>query len=209
MENVMKPYVLILYYSRNGATHDMAMEIAQGVDEINGISSKIRTVPEVSNNTEATDPDIPQTGALYCTREELANSAGVALGSPTRYGNMAAAMKYFLDNTSDLWINGAMINKPASVFTSTGSMHGGQESTLLTMMVPLLHHGMVIAGLPYSEQALTQTTSGGTPYGASHLSSNDQLTDDEIALCRAQGRRLGSLALKLIQEEPMLAANSG
>ncbi|GAB2198162.1 NAD(P)H:quinone oxidoreductase [Sessilibacter sp. MAH4] len=196
----MKPYVLILYYSRNGATADMAMEIAQGVDQIPGIESKIRTVPEVSTKTEASEPSIPRAGARYCTREELANCAGLALGSPTRYGNMAAAMKYFLDGTSDLWINGSMIDKPASVFTSTGSMHGGQESTLLTMMIPLLHHGMVIAGIPYSEQALTHTVSGGTPYGASHLSSNDQLSEDEIALCRAQGKRLAELALKLAHQ---------
>lgn len=192
------PYILVLYYSRHGATADLALEIAQGVDEVAGIESRIRTVAPVSPDHTATAPEIPDQGAVYCSSEDLAQCAGLALGSPTRFGNMAAPLKYFLDGTSDLWVSGSLINKPATVFTSAASLHGGHESTLLTMMVPLLHHGMVISGIPYSETALSETTSGGTPYGVSHHAHEQaSLTEHERLLCRAQGKRLAQLALKL------------
>lgn len=194
-----QPYVLILYYSRHGATRNLAMEIAQGVDEVDGIESRVRTVPSVSTTNAAIAPEIPAEGAVYCSTEDLAQCAGLAMGSPTRFGNMAAAMKYFLDGTSDLWVSGALINKPATVFTSASSLHGGHESTLLTMMVPLIHHGMLIAGIPYSETSLSETTSGGTPYGASHHAHQGApLSEHERQLCRAQGKRIGQLALKLV-----------
>jgi len=191
------PYVLILYYSRHGATRSMALEIAQGVDEITGVSSRVRTVPAVSPTIEASEASVPETGAVYCSSEDLAQCAGLALGSPTRFGNMAAPMKYFLDGTSDLWLSGALINKPATVFTSAASLHGGHETTLLSMALPLLHHGMVLAGIPYSETALSETTSGGTPYGASHHAKEPNLSSHEQRLCRAQGKRLAQLALRL------------
>ena len=193
------PYILVLYYSRNGSTRDLALQIARGVEAVGGIEARIRTVPSVSPDTEQSQPDIPNDGAIYCTTEDLAQCAGLALGSPTRFGNMAAAMKYFLDGTSALWLSGALVNKPACVFTSTASLHGGQESTLLSMMLPLLHHGMVIAGLPYTHAELNATRSGGTPYGVSHFAPDGQtgLSEHEIALCHAQGKRLGQLALKL------------
>lgn len=193
------PYVLVLYYSRQGSTLAMAQHIARGIEQVAGIEAKLRTVPEISTNTEATAPAIPDQGALYCSLEELEQCTALALGSPTRFGNMAAPLKYFLDRTTPLWVSGALCDKPASVFTSTGSMHGGQESTLLSMMLPLLHHGMVISGLPYTEAALHHTTTGGTPYGASHcsLSEQYQLSDEEIILCQSQGKRLAELALKL------------
>ncbi|KAA0875798.1 NAD(P)H:quinone oxidoreductase [Nitrincola tapanii] len=193
------PYLLVLYYSHQGATQQMAKQIARGAEQA-GITARLRTVPRVSAECEAIAPSIPEQGAPYCTLEDLRDCAGLALGSPTRFGNMASAMKYFLDSTSSLWLSGALIGKPAGVFTSTSSLHGGQESTLLSMMLPLLHHGMLISGLPYSAQELLTTTSGGTPYGASHLAgANSQRTldADEIALCQAQGRRLGELALIL------------
>ncbi|MGB0203909.1 MAG: NAD(P)H:quinone oxidoreductase [Neptuniibacter sp.] len=192
------PYVLVLYYSRHGATRDMAKYIARGVEQ-SGIEARVRTVPAVSANCEATEPQIPEQGALYCTETDLAECTGLALGSPTRFGNMAAPLKYFIDGTSSLWLSGALINKPACVFSSTSSLHGGQESTLLTMMLPLLHHGMVLTGLPYSETELLSTTTGGTPYGATHLAgqSSRALDETEINLCIAQGKRLGQLALKL------------
>lgn len=194
------PYVLVLYYSRHGATQAMAKQIARGVEQA-GMEARIRTVAPVSSNCEATEPSIPASGALYCTEADLANCAGLALGSPTRFGNMAAPMKYFIDSTSALWISGGLINKPACVFSSSASLHGGQETTLLTMMLPLLHHGMVLAGLPYSESALLKTSTGGTPYGATHLAGRDNdraLDADETQLCQAQGKRLGQLALKLM-----------
>lgn len=193
------PYILVLYYSRHGATRDLALQIARGVESVGGIEARLRTVPSVSPDTEQSQPDIPTDGAIYCTTEDLAQCAGLALGSPTRFGNMAAAMKYFLDGTSAQWMSGALVNKPASVFTSTATLHGGQESTLLSMMLPLLHHGMVIAGLPYTLAELSATRSGGTPYGVSHFAPNDStgLSQEEIALCHAQGKRLGQLALKL------------
>lgn len=186
------PYVLVLYYSRHGATRTMAKLIARGIEK-EGMDVRLRTVPAVSTVTEATAPDIPEDGELYCTEEDLAHCAGLAMGSPTRFGNMAAPLKYFLDGTSGLWLNGALIDKPAVVFTSTSSLHGGQETTLVSMMLPLLHHGMSILGLPYSEAGLLKTTAGGTPYGASHLAGADSkrpVDDTESDLCVALGQRL-------------------
>ena len=193
------PYILILYYSQNGSTRNMAQLIARGVEQVPGIEARLRTVPKVSPNTLATEPEIPLDGDIYCTPEDLQQCAGLALGSPTRFGNMAAAMKYFWDGTASIWLNGQLINKPAGVFTSTSSLHGGQEATLISMMLPLLHHGMVLAGIPYSEADLHQTTTGGTPYGASHLAANNSaaISSAEANLCRAQGLRLARLALKL------------
>ncbi|HEY8570041.1 NAD(P)H:quinone oxidoreductase [Microbulbifer sp.] len=193
-----EPYVLILYYSRSGATAKMAAELARGVEEA-GISARLRTVPPVSPDTEASLPPVPDSGAPYCTTDDLRHCAGLLLGSPTRFGNMAAPLRYFLDQTSDMWLDGSLTGKPAAVFTSTGSLHGGQESTLISMMLPLLHHGMLIAGIPYSEAALMHTTTGGTPYGASHWASgnNGDLSNDETSLCRALGARIGTLAHKL------------
>lgn len=192
--------ILVLYYSQGGSVRDMAQLVARGVESVNGVKARIRTVPKVSANCEATEPDIPATGAPYVELKDLEECTGIALGSPTRFGNMAAPMKYFLDGTSGLWLKGALIGKPAAVFTSTGSMHGGQETTLITMMLPLMHHGMVIVGLPYSEPELSSTTSGGTPYGASHVggAADDRpITEDERKLCIALGRRLAETALKL------------
>lgn len=194
------PYVLVLYYSLHGSTREMAMAIARGVEQCTGIEARVRTVPAVSAETAAVAPAIPEDGAIYCSYEELANCAGLALGSPTRFGNMAAALKYFLDGTSDLWLSGQLINKPAAVFTSTGSLHGGQEATLLSMMIPLLHHGMALIGVPYSEPALMETRRGGTPYGASQWSGGDNsgtLDTHERQICLSLGKRLGQLALTL------------
>lgn len=193
------PYILILYYSHHGAVAEMANQIARGVESVSGIDALLRTVPKVSPTTEATEPEIPAAGAVYCSEEELANCSGLALGSPTRFGNMAAPMKYFLDGTAAQWLSGSLVDKPAGVFTSTASLHGGQESTLLSMLLPLLHHGMVYCGLPYTEAALNQTTTGGTPYGPSHVAgaSNLPLSAHETTLCQALGRRLATLALKL------------
>lgn len=193
------PYILVLYYSRHGTTAEMAKQIARGV-EMTGLEARLRTVPAVSSETEAVAPEIPEYGPLYASLDDLRNCAGLALGSPTRYGNMAAAMKYFLDGTNSLWLTGALSGKPAGVFTSTASLHGGQESTLLSMLLPLLHHGMLISGLPYSESALLETRGGGTPYGPSHFAGSDgkrPLDEHEIQLCRALGQRLANLALKL------------
>ena len=191
------PYVLVLYYSRNGHVKMLAEQIALGI-ESTGMEARLRTVPAVSTVCETSESDIPDTGHIYCTDDDLANCSGLLLGSPTRFGNMAAPLKYFIDGTAGLWMNGAMINKPAGVFTSTSSMHGGQESTLLTMMLPLLHQGMVIAGLPYSEPELTSTKTGGTPYGATHVQS-ESLSEEEIQLCQAQGKRIAALATALIK----------
>lgn len=196
----MSPYVLVLYYSRHGATLEMAKQIARGIEQVSGMEARLRTVPAVSPVTEASAPVIPDTGAVYCTEDDLKHCAGLILGSPTRFGNMAAPMKYFLDGTSPQWLNGDLIDKPAAVFTSTSTLHGGQESTLLTMMLPLLHQGMIIAGIPYSEASLSTTRTGGTPYGASHLASGDtpsKLSSDEIALCQALGKRVATLANQL------------
>jgi len=192
--------ILVLYYSQGGATREMAQLIARGVESVPNIKARIRTVPKVSTNCEATEPDIPNRGDPYVELQDLEECAGLALGSPTRFGNMAAPMKYFLDGTVGIWLKGALIGKPAAVFTSTGSMHGGNESTLLTMMLPLMHHGMLIVGLPYSEPELSSTQSGGTPYGPSHIggSLNDKaITIDERKLCLALGQRLAEVALKL------------
>jgi NAD(P)H dehydrogenase (quinone) len=192
--------ILILYYSQGGAVHEMAKLIARGVDSVDGVKARIRTVPKVSANCEATEPDIPASGAPYAELKDLEECIGLALGSPTRFGNMAAPMKYFLDGTVGQWLKGALIDKPAAVFTSTGSMHGGNETTLLTMMLPLMHHGMVMVGLPYSEPELSATSSGGTPYGASHIggAADDRpITEDERKLCIALGKRLARTALKL------------
>ena len=192
--------VLILYYSQGGAVKEMAQLIARGVEGVSGAKARIRTVPKVSANCEATESEIPSRGDPYCELQDLEECAGVALGSPTRFGNMAAPMKYFLDGTTALWLKGALIGKPAAVFTSTGSMHGGNESTLLTMMLPLMHHGMLMVGLPYSEPTLSSTQSGGTPYGASHVGGaldDKKITEDEKKLCIALGKRLAETALKL------------
>jgi len=193
-----KPYVLVLYYSSHGATRTMAKHIARGIEQ-SGIEARLRTVPSISTTCEAIEPAIPEEGSLYCTEQDLSNCSGLALGSPTRFGNMAAPLKYFIDGTSAQWLSGTLINKPASVFSSSSSLHGGQETTLLSMMIPLLHHGMVIAGLPYSETALLETTTGGTPYGATHVAgqNNRALDEIELSLCLAQGKRLGELASKL------------
>ncbi|WP_233998578.1 NAD(P)H:quinone oxidoreductase [Microbulbifer pacificus] len=193
-----EPYVLILYYSRSGATAKMAAELARGVEEA-GLSARLRTVPPVSPDTEASLPPVPDSGAPYCSADDLRHCAGLLLGSPTRFGNMAAPLRHFLDQTSDMWLDGSLTGKPAAVFTATGSLHGGQESTLISMMLPLLHHGMLIAGIPYSEAALMHTTTGGTPYGASHWASGgaSELSGDEITLCRALGARVSTLAQKL------------
>ncbi|MDZ4099978.1 MAG: NAD(P)H:quinone oxidoreductase [Methylophilaceae bacterium] len=192
--------ILVLYYSQGGAVHEMAKLIARGVESVKGIKARIRTVPKVSANCETTEPDVPTKGAPYVELNDLEECIGIALGSPTRFGNMAAPMKYFLDGTVSQWLKGSLIGKPAAVFTSTGSMHGGNETTLITMMLPLMHHGMVIVGLPYSEPELSATTSGGTPYGASHIggSADDRaMTEDERKLCIALGKRLAQTALKL------------
>ncbi len=192
------PYILVLYYSRHGATRAMAKHIARGVEQ-SGIEARLRTVPAISANCKATEPEIPEEGALYCTEQDLANCAGLALGSPTRFGNMAAPLKYFIDSTSSLWLSGSLIDKPAAVFSSSSSLHGGQETTLLSMMIPLIHHGMVIVGLPYSESGLLKTSTGGTPYGATHVAGSDNrdLDETELKLCLAQGKRLGRLAAQL------------
>ena len=195
--------VLVLYYSQGGAVKEMAQVIARGIESVNGVKARIRTVPKVSANCEATESEVPATGAPYVELKDLEECIGLALGSPTRFGNMAAPMKYFLDGTTNLWIKGALIGKPAAVFTSSGSMHGGNETTLLTMMLPLLHHGMLIVGLPYSEPALSNTKTGGTPYGASHIGGamDDQpLSEDEKKLCLALGKRLAETALKLAHD---------
>lgn len=193
-------YILVLYYSRHGSTEKLANLVARGIEET-GMEARIRTVPEVSPTCEAVDSPIPTTGAPFVSLDDLANCAGLALGSPTRFGNMAAPLKYFLDNTSGLWLNGAIANKPACCFTSTSSMHGGQESTLISMMFPLLHHGALIVGIPYTEPALSTTESGGTPYGASHVAGVDNrkpISEHEKNLCLALGKRLASIAQKLI-----------
>ncbi len=194
-----QPYVLVLYYSRYGATAEMARQVARGVEQSNRLAARLRTVPPVAACTQTAAPPVPEDGALYCTEDDLADCAALALGSPTRFGNMAAPMKYFFDGTGSLWQQGALAGRPAGVFTSTSSLHGGQETTLLTMMMPLLHHGMLITGLPYTEPALSATRSGGTPYGPSHLAGDGTLavTEEERALCQALGKRLAGLAAKL------------
>jgi NAD(P)H dehydrogenase (quinone) len=192
--------ILILYFSRHGSTAQMANTIAHGVESVAGAEAVLRTVPDVSSVCEKVAGRIPDKGAIYATLDDLKHCDGLALGSPTHFGNMAAPLKYFIDNSTELWFSGALAGKPAGVFTSTGSMHGGQESTLLSMMIPLFHHGMLLVGLPYSETALRETTSGGTPYGASHVAMPPQdLTEHEKTLCKALGARLAKTALSLKQ----------
>lgn len=196
--------ILILYYSRHGATAKLAQYIAQGVESVAHCHARLRTVPAVSSTCEATTPSIPDTGPPYVELQDLQECAGLALGSPTRFGNMAAAMKYFWDGTSNEWLNATLSGKPASVFTSTGSLHGGQESTLLTMMLPLMHHGMLILGLPYSEAALMTSATGGSPYGATHwagMDGNKPISADEKQLCIALGQRLARCARQLQADE--------
>lgn len=189
--------ILVLYYSKEGAVKAMAQAIALGINSISGVEAKIRTVPDVYANVEEKKSSIPDTGSIYATLDDLIAADGLALGSPTRFGNMAAPLKYFIESTSSLWFKGALENKPATVFTSTGSLHGGNEATLLTMQIPLLHLGMIIMGVPYSIPELSTTSSGGTPYGASHVSIEKggvQLSDEERKICIAQGKRIAKLA---------------
>ena len=198
--NPTNAIILVLYYSRHGATRKLAELIAQGIESVPGVDARLRTVPAVSTVTEATESDIPSNGAPYVELQDLSDCAGLALGSPTRYGNMAAAMKYFLDGTAAQWLAGTLAGKPAVVFTSTGSLHGGQESTLLTMMIPLLHHGMLIMGLPYTHPELMTTSTGGSPYGPTHwsgLEGNKPISEDEKRLAVAMGRRLAETATRL------------
>lgn len=194
------PYILVLYYSRYGAVAKMAQLIARGVEQAGELEARLRTVPPVSPDTEASAPPVPSEGAVYCSEEDLRHCAGLALGSPTRFGNMSAALKYFVDGTGGLWSSGALIDKPVATFTSSATAHGGQETTLLTMAIPMLHHGMVYCGIPYSEAALNATTSGGTPYGASHIAGTDNarpISEHESELCIALGKRLAMLAGRL------------
>jgi NAD(P)H dehydrogenase (quinone) len=192
--------ILVLYYSRHGATAHMARRVAHGVDSVPGMQARLRTVPQVSAVCEASEDGIPDSGPPYATLEDLQTCAGLVLGSPTRFGNMAAPLKYFLDSTSSLWLSGTLSGKPAGVFTSTSTLHGGQETTLLSMMIPLLHHGMILVGLPYTETDLVTTSSGGTPYGPSHWAGNKvgrTLSDEEKRLCMALGRRVAEIARRL------------
>ena len=194
------PEILVLYYSRHGAVEAMAQHIARGIESVDGMQARLRTVPPVAPTHDPEADSIPASGAPYATLDDLKECAGLALGSPTRFGNMAAALKYFLDGTSPLWLSGQLAGKPAAVFTSSSSMHGGQETTLLSMMLPLLHHGMLLVGLPYNEPALTRTTGGGSPYGASHVAGPDNdrpLDSDEKELCQSLGRRLAGIAQRL------------
>ena len=196
----MNPHILVLYYSRSGGTANLARHVARGVQAQGGFEARLRTVPPVSTVTEQTAPAIPESGAVYCSKEDLAGCSALALGSPTRFGNMAAPLKHFLDATVDLWLGHRLAGKPAGVFCSTGSLHGGQETTLISMMLPLFHHGMLLLGVPYSETALNTTRSGGTPYGPSHVSGadgNPTLSEDEQTLAFALGRRLATAAAAL------------
>ena len=191
--------ILILYFSKYGATELLAREIANGVDSVEGVSSKIRTVPSIPISNKKND-DIPDQGPPYIEKQDLFDCDGLILGSPCRFGNMAAELKYFLDNTTNEWLNNALTGKPAGVFTSSGSMHGGQESTLLTMAIPLLHHGMLLTGIPFSEKELSTTREGGTPYGPSHVSDEKTrkiLSPDEVSLARALGKRISRIAKQL------------
>jgi len=192
--------VLVLYYSRSGATEQLAREVAFGVDSADGAQARLRTVPPVSAVSEATEDAVPASGPAYVERSDLEDCAGLVMGSPTRFGNMAAPLKYFLDGTVSEWMSGALSGKPAGLFTSTASLHGGQETTLLSMALPLLHHGMLLVGVPYSIESLSTTETGGTPYGASHVTWNrkpDELSGDEREIARALGRRVAEIALKL------------
>jgi NAD(P)H dehydrogenase (quinone) len=192
--------ILLVYYSRNGATEALAREISQGIDSVNGVATRLRTVAPVSAVSEAVESQVPDAGPPYATSDDLKECAGMIMGSPTRFGNMAAPLKYFLDGTGSEWLAGSLSGKPAGIFTSTSTLHGGQESTALSMMLPLLHHGMLIVGLPYTESDLSTTTTGGTPYGATHVSWNrdaDALSDEEKRLARALGARVAAVAMKL------------
>ncbi|MGB6450835.1 MAG: NAD(P)H:quinone oxidoreductase [Steroidobacteraceae bacterium] len=193
--------ILIVYYSRSGSTAELARQVCRGVESVAGASAKLRTVPPVAAESEGPARPVPPSGPPYATDDDLRSADGLILGSPTRFGNMAAPLKHFLDGTSALWVSGALVGKPAGVFTSTQSMHGGQETTLLSMMLPLLHHGMVIVGIPYTEPALNETRAGGTPYGASHVGGSERaplaLGGEEQSLAQALGRRVAQLALRL------------
>jgi NAD(P)H dehydrogenase (quinone) len=193
--------ILVLYYSRHGATAAMARQVCRGIEEVDGAQARLRTVPAVSSETEAVAPAVPEQGPTYAQEQDLRECAGLVLGSPTRFGTMASPLKYFLESTSGLWMAGGLSGKPAAVFTSSGSLHGGQEATLLSMMLPLLHHGMLLVGLPYTERSLSTTQSGGTPYGASHVAGmavrGRPLSAEEINLAQVLGRRIATAALKL------------
>jgi len=192
--------ILVLYYSRYGSTAALAQQIARGINSVDGCAARLRTVPSVSPDTAASEAGIPDEGAVYASLSDLDECAGLVLGSPTRFGNMAAALKYFLDGTAAAWLSGSLAGKPGGVFTSTSSLHGGQETTLISMALPLLHHGMLLVGVPYSEAALSSTTTGGTPYGASHVAREQtatDLSDEEVAVARTLGRRVAEAALKL------------
>ncbi len=194
------PEILVLYYSHHGSVRELARFIARGIEQIPGVTARVRTVPKISTVCESVSPTVPESGAPYVEAQDLDECIGLALGSPVRFGNMAAPMKYFIDSTSPQWLSGALSGKPAAVFTSSSSMHGGQESTLLSMMLPLMHHGMVMVGLPFTEAGLSTTAAGGTPYGASHISGSQgatELTDTERQLALALGQRLATTALKL------------
>jgi NAD(P)H dehydrogenase (quinone) len=194
--------ILVLFYSRKGMTAELARQVCRGIESVPGATAKLRTVPQVTTVIEQPEPAVPSEGPPFATHDDLRDCDGLVLGSPTRFGNMAAPLKYFLDGTSALWASGALTNKPAGVFTSTQTMHGGQETTLLSMMMPLIHHGMYIVGLPYTEPALTHTRSGGSPYGASHVAglSPGKLTDDERLLASLLGKRVAELAVRLPRE---------
>tara|TARA_B110000483_G_scaffold243622_1_gene334587 strand:+ start:261 stop:875 length:615 start_codon:yes stop_codon:yes gene_type:complete len=201
------PEILVVYYSRNGSVQQMAKLIARGIEMVPGVSARLRTVPPVSSNIGETAIAIPEEGSPYVEIDDLRACIGIALGSPTRFGNMAAPMKYFIDQLGSIWHDGVLVGKPATVFTSSSSMHGGQEMTLATMMFPLIHLGMVITGVPYSERALHTTTTGGTPYGSSHFTGPDgklPISEEEKSLCIAQGRRLAIIAQKLDSHEKNL-----
>jgi len=189
--------ILVVYYSRNGSTEKMAQQIARGIESIEGVEAVLRTVPEISSVSEQTESAIPKSGAPYATLDDLKSCDGLALGSPTHFGNMAGALKHFIDQTTEIWFPGTLSGKPAGVFTSTSSMHGGHESTLLSMMLPLMHHGMLIMSIPSNEICLKETQTGGTPYGPSHLSSTHNISADEKTICRALGIRLAKTALAL------------
>jgi NAD(P)H dehydrogenase (quinone) len=192
--------ILVLYYSRNGATAELARQVCRGIESVPEASARLRTVPGVSADSEAPAKPVPASGAAYATLDDLKETDGLVLGSPTRFGNMAAPLKYFLDGTATLWLSGALAGKPAGVFTSTQTMHGGQETTLLSMMLPLLHHGMYLVGLPYTERALNETQRGGSPYGASHVAgaaATPALNADEKSLAQALGRRVATLSVQL------------
>lgn len=195
------PDILVLYYSTNGATEALAREVCEGVDSVPGMASRLRTVPAVSAVSEASVPAVPESGPPYATRQDLVECAGLVMGSPTRFGSIDASLKYFIESTVGEWFSGAAIGKPAGVFTTSSSLHGGQEITLLTMAMPLVHHGMLLVGIPWTEEALTSTTTGGTPYGASHVTwnrKNDKLSADERTLARVLGKRVAEIAKKLL-----------